>query len=102
MVGARSSKELLEGSAGGREGDSNGKLTSGERANNRSSGGDRHGSHRADSSAKGAEGSPVTQMKAEYIPPREDVIMQNKAPDDVYVIVSGEVEIIYSEEERGK
>ncbi|XP_020261938.1 potassium channel AKT2 isoform X2 [Asparagus officinalis] len=42
----------------------------------------------------------VTQMKAEYIPPREDVIMQNEAPDDVYVIVSGEVEIIYSEEEK--
>ncbi|XXG73616.1 hypothetical protein AAC387_Pa07g2506 [Persea americana] len=36
----------------------------------------------------------VTEMKAEYIPPREDVIMQNQAPDDVYIIVSGEVEII--------
>lgn len=33
-------------------------------------------------------------MKAEYIPPREDVVMQNEVPDDVYVIVSGEVEII--------
>lgn len=33
-------------------------------------------------------------MKAEYIPPREDVIIQNEAPDDVYIIVSGEVEII--------
>lgn len=42
----------------------------------------------------------VTQMKAEYIPPKEDVIIQNEAPDDVYVIVSGEVEIIYSEEEK--
>lgn len=39
-------------------------------------------------------------MKAEYIPPREDVIMQNEAPDDVYIIVSGEVEIIDSEMER--
>lgn len=42
----------------------------------------------------------VTQMKAEYLPPREDIIMQNEAPDDVYVIVSGEVERIYSEEEK--
>lgn len=42
----------------------------------------------------------VTQMKAEYLPPREDVIMQNEAPDDVYVIVSGEVEMIYTEEEK--
>ncbi|CAN1143536.1 Potassium channel AKT2/3 [Linum perenne] len=36
----------------------------------------------------------VAQMKAEYIPPREDVIMQNEAPDDLYIIVSGEVEMI--------
>lgn len=35
-------------------------------------------------------------MKAEYLPPREDVIMQNEAPEDVYIIVSGEVEIVYS------
>ena len=39
-------------------------------------------------------------MKAEYIPPREDVIMQNEAPDDVYIIVSGEVEIIDYEGEK--
>lgn len=39
-------------------------------------------------------------MKAEYIPPREDVIMQNEAPDDVYIIVSGEVEIIDYEMEK--
>ncbi|KAK7246870.1 hypothetical protein RIF29_41740 [Crotalaria pallida] len=38
--------------------------------------------------------SLVAKMKAEYLPPREDVIMQNEAPDDVYIIVSGEVEII--------
>ncbi|KAH0469547.1 hypothetical protein IEQ34_001105 [Dendrobium chrysotoxum] len=42
----------------------------------------------------------VTQMKAEYIPPKEDVIMQSEAPDDVYIIVSGVVEIIHCEEER--
>lgn len=39
-------------------------------------------------------------MKAEYIPPREDVILQNEAPDDVYVIVSGEVEMIDCEMEK--
>ena len=33
-------------------------------------------------------------MKAKYIPPREDVILQNEALDDVYIIVYGEVEII--------
>ncbi|KAI5593417.1 hypothetical protein BDE02_03G014000 [Populus trichocarpa] len=44
----------------------------------------------------------VAKIKAEYIPPREDVVMQNEAPDDVYIIVSGEVEIIesYLEKER--
>lgn len=39
-------------------------------------------------------------MKAEYIPPREDVILQNEAPDDIYVIVSGAVEIIVSDMDR--
>ncbi|XP_017971836.1 PREDICTED: potassium channel AKT2/3 [Theobroma cacao] len=42
----------------------------------------------------------VAKMKAEYLPPREDVIMQNEAPDDVYIIVSGEVEIIDYEMEK--
>ena len=42
----------------------------------------------------------VADMKAEYIPPREDVIMQNEAPDDVYIIVSGEVEMISCEMEK--
>ncbi|KAF0926954.1 hypothetical protein E2562_028540 [Oryza meyeriana var. granulata] len=37
----------------------------------------------------------VTKMKPEYIPPKEDVFMQNEAPDDVYIVVSGEVEVIY-------
>uniref|UniRef100_A0A2P2JG54 Potassium channel n=1 Tax=Rhizophora mucronata TaxID=61149 RepID=A0A2P2JG54_RHIMU len=36
----------------------------------------------------------VAKMKAEYIPPREDVVMQNEAPEDIYIIVSGQVEII--------
>ncbi|MBA0855717.1 hypothetical protein Goshw_017942 [Gossypium schwendimanii] len=42
----------------------------------------------------------VAKMKAEYLPPREDVIMQNEAADDVYIIVSGEVEIINCDMER--
>lgn len=36
----------------------------------------------------------VASMKAEYLPPREDIIMQNEAPEDIYIIVSGEVEMI--------
>lgn len=44
----------------------------------------------------------VSDMKAEYIPPREDVIIQNEAPDDVYIIVSGEVEMIECEMEGEK
>lgn len=38
--------------------------------------------------------SLATKMKPEYIPPREDVVVQNEAPEDVYVVVSGEVEAI--------
>ena len=41
-------------------------------------------------------------MKAEYIPPKEDVILQNEATEDVYIIVSGEVEIIESTGEMEK
>ncbi|GAB4837568.1 hypothetical protein Ancab_002418 [Ancistrocladus abbreviatus] len=36
----------------------------------------------------------VSEMKAEYFPPREDVILQNEAPTDLYVLVSGAVEYI--------
>ncbi|CAK9151139.1 unnamed protein product [Ilex paraguariensis] len=42
----------------------------------------------------------VSDMKAEYIPPREDVILQNEAADDVYIIASGEVEMIECEMEK--
>lgn len=28
-------------------------------------------------------------MKAEYYPPKEDVILQNEAPTDLYVLVHG-------------
>lgn len=38
--------------------------------------------------------SLVAEIRAEYIPPREDVIIQNEAPEDIYIIVSGEVEMI--------
>lgn len=31
----------------------------------------------------------VSEMKAEYFPPKEDVILQNEAPTDLYVLVSG-------------
>ncbi|GJN38079.1 hypothetical protein PR202_gb27088 [Eleusine coracana subsp. coracana] len=34
----------------------------------------------------------VTEMEAEYFPPRELVIVKNEAPTDVYIIVSGAVE----------
>lgn len=43
--------------------------------------------------------SLVTKMEAEYIPPREDVIMQNEAPDDVYIVVSGKVEMVHCDNE---
>ncbi|CAH9058596.1 unnamed protein product [Cuscuta europaea] len=44
----------------------------------------------------------VADMKAEYIPPREDVIMKNESCDDVYIIVSGEVDMIEGEMENEK
>lgn len=40
----------------------------------------------------------VSDMKAEYIPPREDMILENESPDDVYIIVSGQVDMIESSE----
>ncbi|KAL9260330.1 Potassium channel AKT1-like protein [Drosera capensis] len=33
----------------------------------------------------------VTEMKAEYFAPKEDVILQNEAPTDLYVLVTGAV-----------
>ena len=33
-------------------------------------------------------------MKAEYFPPKEDVILQNEAPTDFYILVTGAVVII--------
>lgn len=34
-------------------------------------------------------------MKAEYFPPKEDVILQNEAPTDFYILVTGAVVIFY-------
>ncbi|KAL5559284.1 hypothetical protein UlMin_035495 [Ulmus minor] len=36
----------------------------------------------------------VSEMKAEYYPPKEDVILQNEAPTDLYIMVTGTVELI--------
>ncbi|RRT78939.1 hypothetical protein B296_00026358 [Ensete ventricosum] len=35
----------------------------------------------------------VTEMQVEYFPPKEDVILQNEAPTDLYIVVSGTVEM---------
>jgi ankyrin repeat protein len=36
----------------------------------------------------------VSEMKAEYFPPKEDVILQNEAPTDFYILVTGAVEFL--------
>ncbi|KAJ8549343.1 hypothetical protein K7X08_033050 [Anisodus acutangulus] len=36
----------------------------------------------------------VPETEAEYFPPKQDVILQNEAPTDLYIIVSGAVELI--------
>ncbi|KAD5317752.1 hypothetical protein E3N88_17698 [Mikania micrantha] len=36
----------------------------------------------------------VSDMKAEYFPPKEDIILQNEAPTDFYILVTGAVELI--------
>ncbi|KAH9627395.1 hypothetical protein KSS87_001234 [Heliosperma pusillum] len=36
----------------------------------------------------------VSEMDAEYYPPREDVILQNEAPMDIYILVSGAAEMV--------
>lgn len=43
-------------------------------------------------------------MKAEYFPPKEDVILQNEAPTDFYILVTGAVVIfnLFLLSERGK
>ncbi|XP_042973333.1 potassium channel AKT1-like [Carya illinoinensis] len=36
----------------------------------------------------------VSEMKAEYFPPKEDVILQNEAPTDFYILVNGAVDLL--------
>ncbi|KAF5207941.1 Potassium channel akt1 [Thalictrum thalictroides] len=36
----------------------------------------------------------VSEMKAEYFPPKEDVILQNEAPTDFYLLASGAVDLL--------
>ncbi|KAL3522704.1 hypothetical protein ACH5RR_015538 [Cinchona calisaya] len=36
----------------------------------------------------------VPEMEAEYFPPKEDVILQNESPTDMYILVSGAVDLI--------
>ncbi|KAI4380946.1 hypothetical protein MLD38_007074 [Melastoma candidum] len=36
----------------------------------------------------------VSEMRAEYFPPKEDVILQNEAPTDLYILVTGAVDLI--------
>ncbi|GAA0170987.1 hypothetical protein Leryth_017111 [Lithospermum erythrorhizon] len=36
----------------------------------------------------------VSEMKAEYYPPREEVILQNETPTDFYILVTGSVDIL--------
>ncbi|KAH7440648.1 hypothetical protein KP509_03G003800 [Ceratopteris richardii] len=36
----------------------------------------------------------VTEMKAEYFAPREDIILHNEAPTEFYILVSGQVELL--------
>lgn len=35
--------------------------------------------------------SQVSEMRAEYFPPKVDVILQNEMPTDFYILVSGAV-----------
>ncbi|KAG8652085.1 hypothetical protein MANES_06G050400v8 [Manihot esculenta] len=37
----------------------------------------------------------VSEMKAEYFPPKEDVILQNEAPTDFYILVTGADLLVY-------
>ncbi|CAK9147152.1 unnamed protein product [Ilex paraguariensis] len=36
----------------------------------------------------------VSEMTAEYFPPKEDVILQNEAPTDFYILVTGAVDLL--------
>ncbi|KAK7282570.1 hypothetical protein RIF29_11467 [Crotalaria pallida] len=36
----------------------------------------------------------VYEMKAEYSPPKVDIIMQNQLPTDFYILVSGSLDVL--------
>ncbi|XP_026456270.1 potassium channel KAT3-like [Papaver somniferum] len=36
----------------------------------------------------------ITEMRAEYFPPKVDIIIQNEIPTDFYIIVSGEMDLL--------
>ncbi|KAI3848426.1 hypothetical protein MKW92_042507 [Papaver armeniacum] len=36
----------------------------------------------------------ITEMKAEYFPPKVDIIIQNEIPTDFYIIVSGQMDLL--------
>ncbi|XP_064950005.1 potassium channel AKT1-like isoform X1 [Musa acuminata AAA Group] len=42
----------------------------------------------------------VSEMKGEYFPPGEDVILQNEAPTDFYILVTGTLEVINHKDEK--
>ncbi|KAI5054076.1 hypothetical protein GOP47_0031031, partial [Adiantum capillus-veneris] len=42
----------------------------------------------------------VTEMRAEYFPPREDIILHNEAPTEFYILVSGLVELLMYQDGR--
>ncbi|WOL09101.1 potassium channel KAT3-like [Canna indica] len=44
----------------------------------------------------------VTEMQAEYFPPRVEVILQNETPTDLYILVTGAVELITKVDGNGK
>ncbi|XP_047308112.1 potassium channel AKT1-like [Impatiens glandulifera] len=37
----------------------------------------------------------VSEMKVEYFPPKEDVILRNEAPNDFYILVNGALELVF-------
>ena len=42
------------------------------------------------------ENLKVTEMRVEYFPLKEDVILQNEAPTDLYIVVTGAAVRIYA------
>ncbi|CAA3033771.1 potassium channel AKT1-like [Olea europaea subsp. europaea] len=36
----------------------------------------------------------ISEIKPEYSPPREDVILQNEAPSDLYILITGAMDLI--------